>query len=294
MRCTSLLLAWTLFVIFRPAVAVAQPLVKVTDSRGGISLVALLPADGGTSRLVRHGVDGAQIASWLLPFAAGALCVHADGTVVAPADGGLALVDAAGQVKARVPGLVYDSLVCTEAHVYAAGRTLRVHRFSVPALKDRATVLEANSWITRLISAKDGLLAAASWDGGVWLIALAGQTRSTLPGKGSLLDLAVGPGDTFLTLSDEGQIHTLRDSGAQVHRFKASGARRLAVGPSGTLALIVGANAVVLYRQAGVRWVEARRIKLESPALSGSPVALAAGRWAVLTAAGPFLFGDAP
>ncbi len=294
MRHTSSLLVWTLFAIALPTATVAQPLVRRTDAGGGTTLVALVPADGGTSRLATFGIDGAQIASWPLPFAAGALCLHAGGTVVAPADGGLALVDAAGQVKTRVPGMVYDALVCTGSHVYAAGRTLRVHRFGLPTLKDATTVLEANSWITRLLSPKEGLLAAASWDGGVWLLSQADRQLRTLPGKGSLLDLAVGPGDTWITLSDEGQILTLRDTGAQVHRFKASGARSLAVGASGTLALIVGTNSVVLYRQAGVRWLETRRLKLESPALPGSPVPLTAGRWAVLTAAGPFLFGDTP
>jgi hypothetical protein len=248
----------------------------------------------GQGKVIRSDAKGTTVSTWPLPFAANALCGHAKGTILAPADGGLALLDAAGKVQARVHGLVYDSLVCHGDHVYAAGRTLRVHRFELPALANRTTVLEANLWITRLIMPRDGLLAAASWDGGIWFLDTASGARRTIPGKESLLDLSAGPGGTWITLSEEGQVLTLRDGGAPVHRFKAKGARRLAASTAGVLAVLVGPGNVALYRQSGVRWVEFRRVRLPHPAAGSAPLPLVAGRWVVDTTDGPFFFADTP
>lgn len=277
-----------------PSVALGQALHKVAATGDDFTVVSVQPGAEGKDQVIRTDSKGATLATWTLPFAANALCVHATGTVIAPADGGLALLDAAGQVKTRVAGLVYDSVVCHGAHAYAAGRTLRVHRFELPSLANRTTVLEANLWITRLIMPRDGLLAAASWDGGVWILDTTDGTRRAIPGKDSLLDLSVGPGGTWITLSEEGQILTLREIGTPVHRFKSKGARRLAVSSTGVLAVLVETNTVALHRQSGVRWVESSRLRLPKPAAGSAPLPLGAGRWVILTTDGPFFFADTP
>ncbi len=283
-----------LLLLLRPAGARGQALERVAGTGDDFTVVSVVTGADGQAKVVRSDAKGATITTWPLPFEANALCAHPKGTVLAPADGGLALLDAAGQLKTRVHGLIYDSLVCHGDHVYAAGRTLRVHRFELPALVNRTTVFEANLWITRLIMPRDGVLAAASWDGGVWSINLADGARRTIPGKESLLDLAAGPAGTWITLSEEGRILTLRDGGTPLHKFRAKGARRLAASTAGVLAVLIGAQDVALYRQSGVRWVESRRLRLPRPAAGSAPLPLGAGRWAVLTTDGPFFFTDAP
>lgn len=283
-----------LLILLRPSGAHGQALARVSGTGDDFTLVSVVTGADGQGKVVHTDTKGATVATWPLPFSANALCVHPKGTVLAPADGGLAVLDTAGQLKTRVHGLIYDSLVCHGDHVYAAGRTLRVHRFELLALANRTTVFEANLWITRLIMPRDGMLAAASWDGGVWSLDLADGARRTIPGKESLHDLAAGPAGTWITLSEDGQILTLRDGGTPLHKFRAKGARRLAASSAGVLAVLVGAQDVALYRQSGVRWVESRRLRLPQPAAGSAPLPLGAGRWAILTTDGPFIFTDAP
>jgi len=285
-------LLWLLAGFSMPANA--QLLQLMPAAQGDPDILALTAGPERTSELTRFKSTGEKITSKSLPFSALALCADATGIVVAPSDGGLAFLDARMLVKVRTQGLVYESLVCAGSHVYASGRTLRVHRFDFPTLLNRQTVFEANSWVPRLFSPKAGLLAAASWDGSVHLLNLADQARRTIAGKVSLLDLVAAPGDTWITLSDEGQVTTLRDNGTQAQRFKLSGARRLGISPQGVLAVLAGADTVVLYRQAGGRWVEYRRTKPEGVRDCSFLLPLGAGRWAVLSSTGLSFFSDNP
>ena len=272
----------------------AQPMQLVPVPQGEPDILALTAGPERTSELVRFKATGEKITSKSLPFAALALCSDATGIVVAPADGGLAFLDAKWLVKVRTQGMVYESLVCTGTHVYASGRSLRVHRFDTPTLLNRQTLFEANSWVPRLFSPKDGLLAGASWDGTVNFWTIADRTRRTLPGKTSLIDLLAGPNDTWLTLSDEGRVTTLRDNGVELHHFKVSGARRLGLSAQGVLGVLTGSNTVVLYRQAGSRWVENRRVKVDGATELSFLLPLGTNRWVALSAAGLSFFTDTP
>ncbi|MBU1244738.1 hypothetical protein KKD52_14305 [Myxococcota bacterium] len=288
---TLALLLWSLHVSNPVS---AQPVQVVPAAQGESEILALAAGPDSAGELVRYKSTGERISSKTLPMAALALCTDATGTVVAPADGGLAVLDSGGLVKVRTRGMVYESLVCAGGHVYAAGRSLRVHRFDLPGLLNRTTVYETNNWNPRLLSPKGGLLAGASWDGSVTFWTIADATRRSIPGKTSLLDLVAGPNDTWITLSDEGHVVTMRDNGTQVHRFRHGGARRLGISPAGVLAVLSGPNTVVLYRQAGVRWVELRRHKLEGSQPFTTLLPLGSNRWVAHSFTGLVFFSDSP
>ncbi len=273
----------------------AQPVrVVATTQQGAAEIWALATGADSAGELIRYKTTGERISSTPLSQPALALCIDATGTVVAPADGGLAFLDFSGRQKTRTRGMVYESLVCADGFVYAAGRSLRVHRFELPGLANRRTVYETDNWNPKLFSPKAGLLAGASWDGSITLWTLADGTRRSMPGKVSLLDLVAGPNDSWITLSDEGHIITIRDNGTQVHRFRHGGARGLGISPQGVLAVLSGLNNVVLHRQSGVRWVEYKRLKLEGTQSFSTLLPLGGSRWVAHSFTGLAFFSDSP
>ena len=248
-----------LALLHMPADAIAQALIRV--DRNGPLYVGVTPAEGGG--VLRHvRPDGSVELEKTLPFSPQAVCVNDKGTVIAPADGGLAWLDDKNNVVRRINGLVYGQLVCADEFVYASGRTLRVHRFRLPDLTERTNILEAHSWIPRLF-AVGSLLVTGSWDGDLRLHDTSAGTTRRIQGKPPINDVVVGPEKLWITLSDDWNLQIVNENGVALQRQKLTGAWQLAFNRKHQLAVLVRTHEIVLYQVAKNRMRETSRHKLE-------------------------------
>ena len=290
----AIFLVLTAAVLRHPLPAAAQPLdVQARGADGKPHILAFLPGTQNTGELVLFDETGHRQLSRTIPLALRAVCIAPDaGFVAAPTAGGLLYLDRRMRVKIHIPGYAYETLACYPNAVYAAGRTTRIHRFDFPSLLHRQVVAEVDSFVPRLLASEEGI-AAVSWDGSAVIIRPNALPLRLHVSSRSLVGLAPGPQNSWITLAENHRITVIDSNGAKTGLFQVEDARMLAASPQGTLAVLDSDNEVVFYRRVKPYWVIVRRrIKLPDSLKPTAMAHLSGQRWVVLASAGIAFFEE--